>query len=219
VEAAETARQRTLGRLPDLGFPAPPEHLPLLADDDEPFVPRRQSEVVERLLVLNVRVNLAFGMPADTARAWLTANQLTHCLSEVEIELVRRTASVDSVEQTLVEAMWALAWALNLTPQLDPSAYCGDDLVTLVPDLRTSESVAGWLSRRSPELRESDDLLAELDLLYAMTWGVVDARLNGRDRPGVLEEYVHWERRKALEFARASHEVSHASWDAIDLST
>lgn len=218
-ELAEAVRVRTRRRLADMGFPELPVHLPLLADTESPFELRSATEVIERLLVLNVRVNLAFGMPSTEAQRWLATNGLVRCLSAKEEILLAGAAKVDEEEQTHVEALWGLTWALSMVDELDPGAYCGDELVTLLPDLRAMESAETWAARSSPRLRSTAEVMRELDLLYAMTWGVTDARLAGGQRPGAVAEYVHWQRRRALEFTVADPDIDHSSWDDIDLST
>jgi len=217
--SALEARQRTLRRITDLGFPEPPKHLPVLADDELHFVLRTTDEVIERALVLNVRINLAFGMPTASARDWLSANSLLDCLSTRETDLVSGTAQSSEQEKLQIEGLWALAWSLGLTPRLDHGAYCGDELAALLPDLRAQESSRTWRSRTEPSLRAGDELLAELDLLYVMTWGIANANLTGASMPGAVDQYVFWERRRALEFLQVGSSQGHAGWDEIDLST
>ena len=115
-------------------------------------------------------------------------------------------------EKLQVEGLWALAWALQLEPGLDHRAYCGDELATLLPDLRTQEPAEAWRSRAAPSLRSGDELMTELDLLYVITWGVADANLSGAPAPGEVDPYVFWERRRALEFVRAQNGAGHADW-------
>jgi hypothetical protein len=92
-------------------------------------------------------------------------------------------------------------------------------LVELLPNLRELERFEQWTTRMTPTLRPVEEVVSELDLLYAMTWGVNDSRLSGRPSPGTVAAYVHWERRRALEFAVANPEIEPMSWDEIDLST
>jgi hypothetical protein len=218
-ESVEDVRARTLPRLSALGFPEPPPHFPLLADADALLALRPVREVAERLAVLNVRVSLAFGMPSEAARAWLSDNGLTHCLSAKEQALVAGAAQVDEQEQTQVEALWALSWVVSLFEDLNPADYCGEQLVALLPDLRELEPFENWTARMTPTLRPAEEVVSELDLLFAMTWGVTDSRLAGKPSPGTVAAYVHWERRRALEFAVANPEIAPTSWDEIDLST
>lgn len=216
---AAEARDLTLRRLPEMCFPAPPVHLPLLADAETPIDLRSERAVIERLLALNVRVDLAFGMPPTEAHAWLADNGLIGCLSTKEVVLLAGAAKVDEREQTYVEALWALAWALSLVDELAPDRYCGDQLASLLPDLRATEPCGEWRARTSPRLRSPAEIIRELDMLFAMTWALVDARLSGARQPGTVAEYVHWQRRRALEFTVADPDIDHSSWDDIDLST
>lgn len=218
-ESLEEVRARTHTRLSALGFPVPPPHLPLLADSDGLLALRPATELADRLAVLNVRVSLAFGMPSASARAWLSDNGLTHCLTAKEQRLVAGAAKVDEQEQAQVEALWALSWVFSLSEDLDPADYCSDHLVELLPNLRESEPLEEWTTRMTPMLRPVEEVVSELDLLYAMTWGVTDLRLSGKPSPGTVAAYVHWERRRALEFAVANPEIEPTSWDEIDLST
>ncbi len=217
--SASEARQVTLRRLGDAGFPQPPAHLPLLADHEFPFVLRSMDEVIDRILVVAVRLAIAFGMPISDARLWLSANSLTGSLSSRESALVGGLVEGSAQDTAQVEALWALAWAVGLVPRLDHAAYCSDELVTLLPDLRIQEPVRTWRARTHLSLRSPDELLAELDLLYAMTWGIASANLAGSRAPGEVEEYVFWERRRALEWVRIDSGNSHSGWDEIDLST
>ncbi len=158
-------------------------------------------------------------MPPELARDWLIANDLTECLSPVEQAYVGGSGEADERDRGQVEALWALAWALGLTPELDHATYCGDELASLLPDLRTQESADAWSARVRTRLRASGEILEALDLLYVMTWGLADANLSGRPGPGVVEQYVLWERRRALEFVGGDGGPGHAGWDAIDLAT
>lgn len=208
-----------MSRLAELDFPAPPVHLPVLADDEFPFVLRPNEEVIGRVLVLNVRINLAFGMPAEVARQWLGSYGLTPYLTQTESELVAGTRRSSEDEKLQIEGLWALTWALGLTPELDHQAYCGEQLASLLPDLRVAEPPREWTSRVNPRLRPIDEIWDELDLLYAMTWAVADANLTAASVPGTVDQYVYWERRRALEFVRVAGGTSHIGWDDIDLST
>lgn len=218
-QRAERARNRTLSRLAELGFPAPPVHLPVLADEEFPFALRPNDEVIGRVLVLNVRINLAFGMPAEVARQWLGSNGLTPYLTQSESELVGGARRSAEHEKLQIEGLWALTWALGLTPELDHRAYCGEQLAALLPDLRVAEPSREWTSRVNPRLRPIDEIWDELDLLYAMTWAVAEANLTAASVPGTIDQYVYWERRRALEFVHIAGDTSHNGWDDIDLST
>lgn len=216
-ETSAAARRRTLALLPDLGFPLPPPHLPLVAGDDAPLVLVAEEQVVRRALVLTVRVNLALGMPPELARTWLAEQGLVGSLSPRERALVAGDVEPGPSDEAQVESLWAFAWLLGLVPGLDPGAPCGDQLASLMPDLRTAETLDAWRSRTGPRRRDVGDVLAALDLHLALTWGLADARLTGRPHPGRVDPSVLWERRRALEWTVG--DGGHDGWDDVDLST
>ncbi len=216
-DAATEARRRTLAALSGLGFPQPPSHLPLVADAADPLVLVDEEHVVQRALVLTVRVNLALGMPPELARTWLAEQGLLASLSPRERHLVAGEVEPDSSDEAQVEALWALAWVLGLVPDLDAGTPCGDQLASLMPDLRTGEPVTAWRSRTGPRRRYVEEVLPVLDLHLALTWGIADARLAGRPHPGHVDPSVLWERRRALEWTVGSG--GHDAWDVVDLST
>lgn len=210
-------RARSLATARSLGFPEPPSHLPLLKP--ELFAVRPTEEIVERALVLNVRLQLAMRMPPDVGRAWLADNRLTECLTPTEITKLDGVADIDPREQACVEAMWALAWTLGLVDELDPGSWCGEQLAALMPDLRTAESVHHWRSRTSVRVRARKDAANQLDLHYVLTWGHRDSQLRGVPAPGPVEPYVHLERRRALEWVLQVPPIPHQDFDDVDLST
>lgn len=210
-------RVRSLAVSRDLGFPDPPPHLPLIGA--EPLAVRSHGQIIERLLVLNVRLGLAMRMPPEVGRAWLSDNDLTGCLTPVESARLTGTAGIDPSEQVCVEATWALAWTLGLVDDLDPATWCGDSLASSLPDLRTAETAPHWRSRSTLEPRELEDVAAQLDLHYVLTWGHTEMHLQGRPFPGPVEPYVHLERRRALEWVLQVPPIPHQAWDEVDLST
>ncbi len=70
-----TLRSETLLRVDQAGFPHPPLHFPVLWEAEEEPIVRSGEEIVQRVAVLNVIVNCAYGMPADAASAWLADNR------------------------------------------------------------------------------------------------------------------------------------------------
>lgn len=210
-------RVRSLAVARELGFPMPPPHLPLVGA--EPLAVRSHEEIIERLLVLNVRLGLAMRMPPEVGRAWLADNDLIDCLTPSESARLAGAAGIDPSEQVCVEATWALAWTLGLVEDLDPASYCGDQLAALLPELRTAETAPHWRSRTALEPRGLADIAAQLDLHYVLTWGHTDTHLQGRPSPGPVEAYVHLERRRALEWMLQVPLIPHQGWDDIDLST
>lgn len=204
-------RHESLAQLPSLGFPKPPEHFPVL----EAGTLRSGRDVINRALALNVVINTSFGMPTDQARAWLDLYSLSSALTTDERTLL---SDIDNGmppdakgHQLKVEALWTLIWALHQVETLDFTSYCGENLSSLLPDLRTRETPDALISNAS--LRSAEEVGQALDLAYCITWGIADANLRNLEPPGDLQQYVYWERRRALEWLVGSE------WDAPDFST
>ncbi|HYO67259.1 MAG TPA: DUF4272 domain-containing protein, partial [Archangium sp.] len=136
------------------------------------------------------------------ARSWLRQEGLEgvltpgeqHYLGEVEKGLAPESQG----HQLQVEALWALVWALALVPVLDFGKHCGDELSGLLPDLRQSEGSRSF--RKRAHLRRPEELYQALDLAYCLSWGIAEANLTRSPVPGRVEQYVVWERRRALEW-------------------
>jgi hypothetical protein len=178
------------------------------------------SELIARAGVLTLVVQRSFGMPDDRAKTWIEENGLTAALAPEETALLAGKGMPEEF-RTQVEALWALAWVLGLSDHLDPSEYCGDTLAGSMPDLRKAESLSEWVARADLALRDANETAEMLDLHYCLTWGLADANLNHRAVPGSVEQYVLWERRRALEFALVlgDEPYQHADWYEISLDT
>jgi hypothetical protein len=215
----QALRSQTSTRLHDAGFPDVPGHLPIVWEADEGYSVRPLDEIVLRLAALDVGVAVSFGMPRDVAQRWVNENGVESALSDQERLLLSGDERVNvDAKQAEVEAIWGLLWVVSLGRSLDPAEYCPDDLVRRVPDLKASESLTSWRARMTPTLRAADEVMAELDLHYCMTWCLAEANLKGQRPPGRIQQSAIWQRRRALEFVLDSS-LAHADWDHIDLST
>jgi hypothetical protein len=83
------------------------------------------------------------------------------------------------------------------------------------------QSLSEWVARARVALRDANETAEMLDLHYCLTWGLAEANLNHRTVPGSVEQYVLWERRRALEFALVlgDEPYQHADWYEISLDT
>ena len=178
--------------------------------------PRESQEVADRAMVLNVLVCMSFGAPLKLVRPWLEEHRLTSVLSpeEQEIVLASRDPS-ESVRNRLrwnIEALWAAAWAGCLVEDFGPTTPIGDQLASLLPDLRVQEPPRRF--RESFRTRSPATLLAKLDLFYRAHWAARDSRISGSSNCPFNEGVVH-ERRKLLEWALNAS----AEWDDVEMST
>jgi hypothetical protein len=188
-----------------LGYPAPPDELEM------PDVTgwRERDEVVDRALALDVVVSCAHGFEIGPAWTWLKANDLIDAVTHGETEYLDELESgihLDDLARRLqVEALWALLWALSYVDDLDFGAGCGGGVAPLLPEF---DDVAGARAFRSDAVvRDSDELLAALDLARCLTAGLGDGDVSIGFAPGEVEPYVVWERRRALEW------LAGADWD------
>ena len=178
--------------------------------------PRDPREVASRALVLTALVQMSFGAPPKLVRSWLHASSLADFLSAEERVVV--DAAEDPAVSTRnrlrwnIEALWAAVWAGGLVDDLGPTTPIGDQLASLLPDLRTQESPERFLDSFS--LRPADVLLGTLDLLYRAHWAARDSRLSGSKDCPFNEGTVH-ERRKLLEWSLNAD----VDWDDVDMST
>ena len=207
---AKSIRSISLGKVSLMGFQVPPEHFPLIDTGNV----RSKNEIVERALVLNVVINMAYGMPAEHAKQWLSSNRL-ESLTASERELLSRIENDEPYDendiQTQVEALWVLVWVIGFVEELDFSSYCEDRLSELLPSLRESETSEKFVTISS--VRPLIEIYQALDLVFCITWGLAEANLTGLDSPGDVRQYVYWERRRALEWIRGG------DWDEPNFST
>jgi hypothetical protein len=189
-----------------LGYDRPPEDLPLT--DVEQW--RRQDEVVDRALVLDVVVSCAHGFDVGAAWKWLRAVNLIDRVTAGETVYLDELESgmhLDDLARRLqVEALWALLWALGFVGELDFGVGCGDGVTPLLPE--PDDPGGARQFRRDASLREDDELLATLDLVRCLSAGLGDGSVSIGHSPGEVEPYVVWERRRALEW------LAGADWDA-----
>lgn len=99
-----------------------------------------------------------------------------------------------------------------MAPKLDFAKLCPDDLVTMLPNLRTADSSSSFRSRA--QRRSIEELLAASDLAYCLHCALTNAVLRGEQPPGRVPGWVIIERRRALEWA-----LSDEDWDEVPLDT
>ena len=159
-----------------LGYGNPPDVEPTTAE------PRPPMEVLDRLLALRAVVSVAHGLDGAAGRRLVDGFDVSHALTPDEVEYLEDAAEgvrvEDAARATAVEAMAALAWALDLTPELPL-----DDPVDLaeVPDDVPE----------APTLRAVEELRRMHDLHVAMEFALrADPDLAVGAAPGSVDPYV-----------------------------
>jgi hypothetical protein len=197
MEIAEALGYRTL------------EHLPLR---EEVTFQRTVAEVTDRYLALLLVVDVSYGLDRAPASAWLDRESLWESLTDREKKFVVESEGEPHRVQWLIEAAWALAWALGLVKTLDFTEYCSRDFYKLWPDFKAGESSASI--RKQCRLRSQDELLKVCDLAYCLHWSIVEERINGRDDPGKMPGELVTQRRRAIEWI-----MDEEIWDEVFMDT
>ncbi len=202
-------RKESLRRATELGYPVN-EKLPLL---DQPERLRGKDEVVDRTLALFGAVAHSYGFPAQAVKSWLQSENLTESLSPSEKNFLDSSPkNQQATFQGYVEALWALAWVLEINPSLDFEALCSNDFIHLFPNLKTGESGKAFRDRAA--LIAQDKIIEKADLAYCLHWGVIHTKVSGEQDSGEVPPYVIVNRRKALDWV-----IGDDAWDEVPLDT
>jgi hypothetical protein len=202
-------RAASIEEVKGLGFPLPPDSLPLL---DAPHGVRARQEVEGRALVLAAVVAAAYGYPKAQAQSWIERERLAGHLSLSERTFLQGDVSMAVQFQAQVEALGALAWALGLLPALPFDRPSPSHMVTVFPDLKKMEDIGRFQAGVRP--RAEQEIASQCDLAYCLHWGINQARLEDKKPPGRTPPHVIVERRRALEWM-----LSSCDWDDVSLDT
>jgi len=145
---------------------------------------RAISEIKGRMAVMNAVINIAFEAPTHVIRKWIETNDLGNHLSVSEKELLEKNNSeltaleVNSLEWYL-EALWSFMWLTEMVDTLNPEEYVGDNMASLLPNLRDGEN--NKKLERLEAIRPVSTAYKMLDYYYRLHWYCVDERLQGRE--------------------------------------
>lgn len=200
-------RDRSRGVLAMHGL-AIPESLPAL----DVANPRPSGEILDRLFCLNAVAAAAYGFDAVKALSWLHREQLDGELTQPERSFLEQGRGDRDSIKVQVEGMWALAWAVSIVPEIDFWRDCNSGFVTLLPNLKTGESITRAMDQA--RLRASDQIVAACDLSYCLHWIIREALIKDDPLPRDLKPHVVIERRRALEWI-----LSEDAWEMVSLDT
>jgi hypothetical protein len=201
-------REQSIQAATQLGVAVSPT-LPLLEVGLEV---RRPDEAISRLLAMNAVAATAHGFDKTKAIAWLNQEVLADSLTEQEKSFVFEGVGQPDRFKLQVESMWALAWAMGITNDLNFAKDCDNRFVTMLPNLKQSQSSIDFRKKTNP--RPPEEVIAACDLAYCLHWAIRQAELNGKRPPANLKPYVVVERRRALEWL-----LSKQAWDEVSLDT
>jgi len=173
---------------------------------------RSANEAISRLLGMNAVAAAAYGFDKAKTIAWLKQEELTDSLSEHEKRFVFEGVGQPYRFKVQIESMWALAWAMEITNELNFAKDCDNRFVTLLPNLKQSQSSIDFRKNANP--RSLEQIFAACDLAYCLHWAIRESELCGKRPPKNLKPYVVVERRRALEWL-----LSKVAWDEVSLDT
>ena len=202
----EALRQESVEEARRLGCELNPG-LPLLDSD---LRLRSQDDAVRRCLARYAAVAVAYGFGRRPAKKWLKRERLTDALAGTELAVLKG-GDADFLRPG-VESLWAFCWAFGLVERLDYSAICGDNLITLLPDLKSAEPSAPFFDKA--RLRPLEEVAGAVDLAYSLHWALAEAGLTGGATLGRVSPLVVVERRHALEWL-----IGDEDWDDVPLDT
>ena len=197
-------RRRSILTVEKLGLPTN-NNLPLLEDC---VSVQSKDRVVSRSLCIYALLAVTYGLNIDQCKSWLAKENLLEELTDEENELLKNNLSWSKYQQE-VEALWALAWCLDLINKIDYLDFCGNNLSSLFPKISKNESTHAF--RSFVELRSYNIIWNEADLIYCIHWGMVEASLNKEQE---IPLYVIEERRRAVDWILFGE-----SWLEVSLDT
>jgi hypothetical protein len=215
-------RAASLDELRRLGLPLPPEAYPLVWEPGDGVDVRPTAEIEARIAILHLILARCFGMPAQAAMSWLLASHLLESLTPPELQFVMGGRGDHRSFVLHHDALFALAWLLGLTRQLDPTQPVDERLVERLPQIVGGEGFQDWRARILAAPRHAAEAAALLDLHYCLDWAYLEAERLGLPLPGLVDANAIGQRRWGLEWAvvfSGPYHDSPAGWEEVDLST
>lgn len=205
---AKQIRYRSVEAAKDLGV----DVLATLPLFDEEISMRSADEIASRVLAMHAVAAAAYGFDTRKAISWLSNEALTDFLTGRERSFLFQGIGQPNQFQTQVEGMWALAWALGMVSELTFAKECDTGFVTLLPNLKQSQTTAVFCSKMRP--RPTETIVSACDLAYCLHWAIRQSELERKKPAGKVPPFVVVERRRALEWI-----LSDKGWDEISLDT
>lgn len=194
-------REASLDELSRLGLPLPPAQFPLVWEPGDRIELRPTAEIEARIAVLHLILARCFGMPPQAAMSWLLGSHLVEMVTPPEWQFVMGGKGDHRSFVLHHDALFALAWVLGLSKQLDPTLAVDERLVERLPHIAEGESFPHWRSRILTAPQHPADAAALLDLHYCLDWAYLETERDGRRAPGLVDANAIGQRRWALEWA------------------
>jgi len=210
----EERKNRTNEFLKDIKVPTL-EHLPLVEDFTVAQF-RDDKQVAERCIVLYGIIFVVHGEASgDEMIEYLKEFDLWRKVSPKERKFLENEnpSEKDKVDHSWkIESLNVLLWSLNKFDHLDlPINMCDFQHIEDLPDLGIDPTE--WIEKS--RLRNKEEILNQVDLIYRIHWATRDAELNNKEIPGNFHPGIVFERHYALNWI-----VLYADeWDDITTDT
>ena len=183
--------------------------LPLISSE---FELRPSRELVGRALALSVTVAVSFGFDRQKALHWLVNSGQLEFLPGSERAFVTTGSADAPAFHGKVEALFAIAWALNVADGFSSKELCPTTLVSTFPNLKANESPEHFIRMCQP--RPFLEVVRQADLYYCLHWYVRELRFGPLSGNLPLPAYAVVERRRMLEWM-----LGRDDWDGVRLDT
>ena len=214
MKASESRKIETNKYLESKGIPIC-EHLPLVENSQEVIL-RKPSEIATRIMILTGIIDTAFDEDRKEIVSWLKEINLWEGVSKSEKEYLTKKSLTkeDKIAASWrTEAVNVLFWSLGMVDKLnEPIEEC--DLTKAYEGTKEKYGALHNFIKQS-EIRSTEEILDQTDLIYRIHWAVRDAGLNSRPYPNGYNPSVVYERHYALNWITCYQE----DWDDITTDT
>ena len=210
----EERKHRTNEFLKNLKVPIL-EHLPLVEDFSEAQF-RDEKDVAERCVILYGIIFVVHGEASGNEMIeYFKEFGLWEKVSPKEKKFLKNKnpSKQDKIDHSWkIESLNVLLWSLQKFDELElPLEMCSFEHIEDLPDLNVDPSA--WIEKA--RLRNQEEILNQVDLIYRIHWATRDAELNNKPVPGGFDSGVVFERHYALNWL-----VMYAEqWDDITTDT
>ncbi|WP_149982586.1 DUF4272 domain-containing protein [Pseudoalteromonas rhizosphaerae] len=178
---------------------------------------RSDSEIINRALIMNAMINIAFNAPIDFIKNYIDENQLAEHLSEVEKTILTQSQENISEQDKInlhwyLESLWALIWVMNKFDDLSFPYPIPDDMIDYCPDLQQDEGPEKFT--KDIKIRSFEEIYKMRDVYYRAMWSCRHYQLNN-DPHDNFNMSIIMERRRALSWCLDKQ----LDWDDVPQDT
>lgn len=161
---------------------------------------RADADIIQRALIMNAMINIAFKAPVDYIKEYINSNNLTKHLSEVERTILDQTQETISDQDKInlhwyLESLWALIWVMGKIDDLSLPHPIPDNMIDFCPNLQSKDGPEKFT--QDTNVRTFDEIYKMRDLYYRAMWSCRQYQLSNEEHKNFNMSII-MERRKAL---------------------